>query len=190
MEISFLRVYLLSGLLLHKALWEAMNDRRGSPARAVRPLKVRLLSGIKVGILLAIAAQTLLPEFLPVSRDPGVLRAVGAAIYTLGLLAAMTGRIQLGRNWSDIEKSYVKQDHALVARGIYRYVRHPIYAGDLLLLLGLELALNSWCAVAVMALAIYVRRQTIREESQLLRDLPGYGEYCRRTSRFLPFVPV
>jgi protein-S-isoprenylcysteine O-methyltransferase Ste14 len=190
MAISFLRVYLLCGLLLHKALWEAMNDRRGSPARRDRPWKSRLLSGIKVGILLGIAAQTLLPDFLPVSRDPGVLRATGAALYTFGLLAAMTGRIQLGRNWSDIEKSYLKQDHALVARGIYRYVRHPIYAGDLLLLLGLELALNSWCAAGVMALAIYVRRQTIREESQLLRDLPGYGDYCRRTSRFLPFVPV
>ena len=190
MEISFLRIYLLGGLVLHKALWESMKDRRGAPAKKERPRKAQILSAVKVAILLAIAAQTLLPEFLPIAKDPAALRVAGAALYTLGLLAAMMGRVQLGRNWSDIEKSYVQQGHALVAHGIYRYVRHPIYAGDVVLLLGLELALNSWCALGVAALAIYVRRQTIREEGQLLRDLPGYEQYCRRTSRFLPFVPV
>jgi protein-S-isoprenylcysteine O-methyltransferase Ste14 len=84
----------------------------------------------------------------------------------------------------------VKQGHALVTHGLYRYVRHPIYTGDMLLLLGLELALNSWCALGVIALALYVRAQTIREESNLLKSLPGYDEYCRHTSRFLPFISV
>jgi protein-S-isoprenylcysteine O-methyltransferase len=115
------------------------------------------------------------------------LRAVGIAIYTLGLMMAVVARCQLGRNWSDIEKSRVKRDHMLVAHGIYRWVRHPIYAGDLLLL-GLELALNSWAALGVLPLALYVRQKAAGEERDLARTL-GYDDYWRRTGRFLPFLP-
>jgi len=69
-------------------------------------------------------------------------------------------------------------------------VRHPIYTGDLLLLLGLELALNSWAVIGVVAMAVYVRRQAIREERNLLEKIPGYDQYCRCTARFVPFLPV
>jgi protein-S-isoprenylcysteine O-methyltransferase Ste14 len=191
MELSWTRVYLLSGLVLHKAVWEFMKARQGASAPAkARPPMVRLLSGIKVAVLLGIIVQTLIPEVLPISANPSVLRSAGLAIYTLGLLTAIAGRVQLGWNWSDIEKAYVKQDHALVSHGLYGYVRHPIYTGDVLLVLGLELALNSWLALGTVALAVYVRRQAVREERQLGRVLPGYEEYCRRTARFLPFLPV
>jgi protein-S-isoprenylcysteine O-methyltransferase Ste14 len=102
---------------------------------------------------------------------------------------AIVARCQLGRNWSDIEKSRVKGDHALVAHGIYRWVRHPIYAGDLLLLAGLQLALNSWVVLAVLPLALYVRQKAAGEERDLAKTLAGYDDYCRRTARFLPFLP-
>lgn len=191
MEISFVRIYLLCGLLAHKALWEFMKVRDSRPAeKKVRSLKVRVLSGIKLVILLAILAQTVTPAFLPIANAPASLRTVGLVCFTLGLLTAIVGRVQLGRNWSDIEKSYVKRDHALVVHGLYRYIRHPIYAGDLLLLLGLEMALNSWCFLGAVALALYVRQQAIREERNLLESLPGYDQYCSRTARFVPFVPV
>jgi protein-S-isoprenylcysteine O-methyltransferase Ste14 len=190
MEISLLRLYLLFGLLLHKAVWEYMKARQGAAhEKKVSTLKVRILSALKLCILLGIIAQTLLPEMLPLSESP-VLPVVGAILYTLGLAMAVMGRIQLGWNWSDIEKAYVKQDHALVAHGLYRYVRHPIYAGDILLLAGLELALNSWGVLGAAAIAIYVRSRAVREERSLKSALPGYEQYCRRTSRFLPFLPV
>lgn len=191
MEISVVRAYLLCGLLLHKAVWEALKDRKqGLAARESRSWKVRLLARVKIAILLAIVAQTLLPPFLPIWNAPVALRSAGVILYSLGLLAAVSARIQLGRNWSDIEKSRVNQEHALVARGLYRYVRHPIYAGDLLLLFGLELALNSWCVLGVFAVVLYVRRQAIHEERQLLKAIPGYEGYCRNTARFVPLLPI
>jgi protein-S-isoprenylcysteine O-methyltransferase Ste14 len=193
MEFSFIRIALLLGLVLHKVVWEILKRKQAATpaaAKAPRSLKVRVLSTVKVVILLAIVAQTLLPDFLPISSDPGTLRTIGAVVYAVGLLAAVTARIQLGRNWSDIEKSYVQRDHQVVAHGLYRWVRHPIYAGDLILLLGLELALNSWCVLGVVVLAGYVRHKAIGEERKLLSTLPGYDQYFRRTTRFLPFVPV
>jgi protein-S-isoprenylcysteine O-methyltransferase Ste14 len=191
MEFLLLRGYLLGGLLAHKAVWEILK-RRQPPRETpkIQTPRTRLLSAVKVVILAALVVQTVAPEFLPIARDPTALRIVGTILYTLGLLMALTARLQLGRNWSDIEKASLLENHALVAHGLYRWVRHPIYAGDVLLLLGLELALNSWGATGVVALALYVRRQAMSEERALLRTLPGYDQYCRRTARFLPFLPV
>jgi protein-S-isoprenylcysteine O-methyltransferase Ste14 len=184
------RTYLLLGLVIHKAVWEIMKRQEQPPqGKKSQPLKTQLASGVKLAVLAAIVAQILSPQLLPISRAPATIRAAGLLLYTLGWVTAVTARIQLGRNWSDIEKSYVKQDHALVAHGLYRAVRHPIYSGDLLLLLGLELALNSWAVIGVAAVAIYVRQQAIREERNLLDKIPGYDQYCRRTARFVPFLP-
>jgi protein-S-isoprenylcysteine O-methyltransferase Ste14 len=190
MHLDWMRIYLVGGLVLHKAVWEIMKRRDGAPAPAKnRTMKSQILSLIKIAILAGIVGQALGLDILPLPGQPD-LRAAGMIVYTAGLLTAVVARLQLGRNWSDIEKSYVKRDHALVARGLYRYVRHPIYAGDLLLLLGLELAVESWAVLGVIAVAIYARRQAIREEHTLMQTLPGYAEYLRRTSRFIPFLPV
>lgn len=185
--VTLLRIYLLAGLVFHKAVWEVMKRRihGGGPAKSPS-LMARLLSAVKIAILAGIVAQTLLPDFLPISSDPGGVRVAGAILYSAGLLIAVMARIQLGRNWSDIEKSFVAETHMLVARGLYRFVRHPIYTGDVMLLAGLELALNSWAVLAVVPLMFYVRMQAVQEEAKLLKSLPGYDRYCRETSRFLP----
>lgn len=181
-----LRWYLLAGLIAHKALWEWM--KRGTP-RAPRPgLGLGVVKAVKVAVLAGIAVQTVLPAVMPIASDPALLRAVGGAIYTLGLATALAGRLQLGSNWSDIEAARIQGRHVVVSHGVYRYVRHPIYAGDVTLLIGLELALNSWLVLGVLALAPVVLRQAVQEERALARSLPGYAEYCARTKRFIPFV--
>jgi protein-S-isoprenylcysteine O-methyltransferase Ste14 len=76
----------------------------------------------------------------------------------------------------------------VVAYGVFRYIRHPIYVGDLLLLLGLELSLNSWLVLAVVCMIPGVLRQAVREERMLVIALPGYAAYCARTKRFIPFL--
>ena len=187
---DWLRLYLLGGLVLHKLVWEVLKRRQDSqaPPAPSQDLKTLLVKAVKLGILLAIVAQTLLPDFLPIAREPGALRLWGAAIYTAGLAIAITGRLQLGGNWLDIESAGVLDHQRVVNTGLYRYIRHPIYTGDLLLLLGLELALNSWCVLLVILLAPPVLLKAVAEERMLSRTLPGYGDYCRRTKRFVPFV--
>jgi protein-S-isoprenylcysteine O-methyltransferase Ste14 len=177
-----LRLYLLAGLALHKIVWEVLK-RGGSPGRG--PLLIR--AG-KVAVLAGIAIQTLLPDVLPICGEPAVLRAAGTAIFTLGLATAVAARIQLGDNWSDIEAARVAAHQSVVVRGPYALIRHPIYTADLTLLLGLELALNSWLVAGVAVVAPIVLRKAIREEQMLVHNLPGYSDYCRRTKRFIPFI--
>jgi len=184
-----LRGYLLAGLLIHKAVWEILKRRSGRQRATSGGMALRLVKATKVAILVGLVVQTMLPmEILPIREDPSAVRAIGTAIYTVGLLVAILARLQLGKNWSDIETPQIAAGQAVVSRGLYRSIRHPVYVGDLMLLLGLELALNSWLVLGALALIPIVSRRAIREEKLLAETLPGYDDYMRRTKRFIPFV--
>ena len=188
---DLLRIYLLLGLVSHKVLWELFKRRRhGSEMlrSGSLSLRQRLIKAAKIGILISIVAQTLMLDVLPIAPEPFGIRIVGIVIYTVGLLVAMIGRVQLSDNWSDIEAAQVLDRQVVVSHGLYRYIRHPIYIGDLLLLIGLELSLNSWLVIAVGLMAPVVLWQAIREERMLVKALPGYDLYCSETKRFIPFL--
>ena len=186
-----LRIYLLAGLALHKIVWEILKkrQRRSSAAEpAVRRKSVSFVRLIKLVVALGLFAQICLPDIFPITSHPAFLRMIGLVLFTFGLTTAIVARIQLGRNWSDIEVGQVKQDHALVNIGMYRYIRHPIYTGDLIMLLALELCLNSWLVLAIVSIAIPTIYQTIQEEKRLAETVSGYKTYSSQTKRFIPFV--
>jgi protein-S-isoprenylcysteine O-methyltransferase Ste14 len=116
------------------------------------------------------------------------LQIVGMVIYCVGLATAILGRIQLGANWSNLEDYQVLQEQSLVTHGVYRYIRHPIYTGDFLLLLGLQLALNSWLVLGVLILLPIIIRQTSAEEHLMAHAFPQYNAYRARTKRFIPYL--
>jgi protein-S-isoprenylcysteine O-methyltransferase Ste14 len=84
----------------------------------------------------------------------------------------------------------VEADQRLVSTGPYAVIRHPMYAGALLLLIGTPIAVGCWWGlVAVAALAAVIVWRLIDEESVLLDRLPGYTEYRRRVKhRLVPGV--
>lgn len=186
-----LRAYLFTGLALHKIVWEVMkrgHSTANARASATKSSSLTLVKAAKIAILLGLFAQLFLPAILPITSDSEKLQLAGAIIFTFGLAIALLARIALGNNWSDIEIGRVKDDHALVNRGVYRYVRHPIYTGDLAMLAGFELCLNSWLLIAVVAIAIPTISRAIREEKGLAKSVTGYDAYCTQTKRFIPFV--
>ncbi len=186
----FWRAYLLGGLIAHKLVWEILK-RRGAPEAAATPpatLPVQLVKAVKICVLVGLVMQTALPEVIPISAAPHLLRPTGLTLYTLGLFVAVLGRVQLGDSWADIETPELQRARRVVAHGIYRYIRHPIYAGDLLLLLGFELSLNSWLVLGLTALVPVVVWRALREERALADSLPEYARYCAGTKRFVPFL--
>jgi protein-S-isoprenylcysteine O-methyltransferase Ste14 len=88
--------------------------------------------------------------------------------------------------------AHVQEDrgHHVVARGPYRFIRHPMYAGLCLLGLGVPLALGSWWALipgGLFALTFVYR--TGQEDRFLSASLPGYREYARTTRfRLIPGI--
>ena len=186
---DLVRTALFFGLVLHKAIWEILK-RADPPARrrSAVPLGPRLVKILKILVLAFLLVQTLFLDILPISGAPAPLHIVGGVLYLLGLGLAIAGRMQLGRNWLDLENFAVRPTQTIVDRGIYRYVRHPIYTGDVLLVTGLELVLRSWLVLAVVPLALVIVKQVLAEETLLSRAFPSYARYCAETKRFIPFV--
>ena len=75
----------------------------------------------------------------------------------------------------------------LVTRGIYRWVRHPMYTAVLIMGLGVSWAANSWCSriIWLTLLAVLVRKAWM-EEDWMIGAHPDYAGYRDRTARFLP----
>lgn len=78
----------------------------------------------------------------------------------------------------------------VISIGPYRHVRHPMYSGLVLYIVGTALTLGSWIGVAFGSLLIAaVALRAIFEEQTLLRELPGYEEYMKRIRfRMIPGV--
>ncbi|MGE3167614.1 MAG: isoprenylcysteine carboxylmethyltransferase family protein [Pyrinomonadaceae bacterium] len=175
--------------MIHKVIWEVLRQRADDKPVESKALTLTLIKGIKISILLGVIVQIWLPaDVFPIAVNSLPVRSVGVVVYTLGLITAIAARIQLGKNWANIETGQVLERQSVVAKGVYGYVRHPIYVGDLLLLFGLELALNSWLVLGVLILAPIVMLKAVKEEQMLINALPGYAAYCSRSKRFIPFV--
>lgn len=183
-----LQLYLFFGLIFHKVIWEVLKLRSAEKPVESASAKLKIIKSVKVAILLGVIVQIWIPDLPPIMSDPFWLRLAGVILFTLGLATAVTARFQLGDNWANIETGQVLRRQNVVESGIYGFVRHPIYTGDLLLLLGLELALNSWLVCGILLLAPVVTLQAMKEEQMLVEAFPGYEQYCRRSKRFIPFI--
>ena len=75
----------------------------------------------------------------------------------------------------------------LVSSGPYRWIRHPIYSSNLMLMIGLLLTGGSlWLLVNLAVLVVYYVPTIRREEAAIAQEFPEYGEYMKRTGRFFP----
>jgi len=188
--VEILRWILFSGLILHKLLWEVVKKRDSSSIRH-RHFELSfksLIKFVKIIILIFLVIQTLFLDLFPISGQPIGLRIIGTTIYFVGLAMALIARLQLGKNWVNIEDGQVLSGQSLITDGIYKYIRHPIYTGDIFLLIGLELALNSWLVLGIFVPLLVAIRQALAEEALLSQVFPDYNAYCRRTKRFIPFI--
>ena len=124
-------------------------------------------------------------RFVP---DSPAIAWTGLALTVAGCAFAIWARLLLGGNWSS--SVTVKQDHQLIRRGAYTIVRHPIYSGFLLGMLGTALALGQWRGIAGLALAGIGWRMKSRVEEAFMVGQFGaaYIEYQRQVKALIPFV--
>jgi protein-S-isoprenylcysteine O-methyltransferase Ste14 len=135
----------------------------------------------------AAIAATWLPFALPLLHGapsaPG-RQALADVLLTCGMAWALWSLRYLDRN-----VSVLAQARDVVVRGPYRWMRHPLYVGELVSSLGLSIAANSYPAlalwVALCGLQIY---RAVREEQVLLQACPAYRSYRSRTAALLPGI--
>ncbi|MGH7073554.1 MAG: methyltransferase family protein [Stellaceae bacterium] len=111
---------------------------------------------------------------------------LGDVLCALGIAVAIWARLSLGRNWG--MPMTLKENPELVTRGPYAYVRHPIYSGILLGVLGSSLVILAWIA-ALIVLSGYFVYSAKKEERLMRAQFPDrYPAYMRRTKMLIPFV--
>ncbi len=141
----------------------------------------------QVTLLVAIGASALVGlEWPDPLRVPAY--AVAAVLIALGFALVLVGGIQLGSALTPFPAP--RGDGELTAAGLYRFARHPMYGGGILVAAGWSLLFASVVGgVLTIALVVLFELKSRREEAWLADHYPGYAEYRRRTPRrFLPLV--
>jgi protein-S-isoprenylcysteine O-methyltransferase Ste14 len=146
------------------------------------------LAGARVALLVVIVC---LVQGLGLWSHPAkaglALVAAGLALFALGLALAIWARLYIGRNWG--MPMTRKQEPELVTSGPYRHVRHPIYSGIILAMLGTALATTLYGLIAVGVLAAYFIFSATREEAYLAEQFPGtFPAYKHATKMLIPFL--
>lgn len=137
-----------------------------------------------------LASPPIWPDFLTARLLPATLGTFvfGAILVVVGLCFAIWARYHIGRNWSGVIT--VKQDHDLVRTGPYSLVRHPIYSGLLLAIIGSAIARGNSVAVVAVALVLFsfLRRVSVEERWMTETFGAAYDDYRASTPALVPFT--
>lgn len=162
--------------------------RQGHPHRVVdrRSLFV-LWFFLAAGLVAAAGLRTITAGWIQLARP--LLAAVAVALMLLGMLLRWAAMITLGRFFSAHVE--IAAEQPLVTTGLYRHVRHPAYAGIILVAIGIGVTYENWISLlAVTAMVVLGVANRVRIEEKALREYYGaaYEAYYRSTKRFLPFI--
>ncbi|NUP99937.1 MAG: isoprenylcysteine carboxylmethyltransferase family protein [Armatimonadetes bacterium] len=115
-----------------------------------------------------------------------LLTVVGLTLVLVGTAVNLLGRLALGGNWANQVTVYRQQ--TLVTRGVFRLVRHPLYASLLWMFYGAALVYHNLAALLAVTLVFWpmMRLRAAQEEALLRQRFPEYAAYCRRVGRFWP----
>jgi protein-S-isoprenylcysteine O-methyltransferase Ste14 len=114
------------------------------------------------------------------------VEVVGLVLILVGFALSIWARRHLGQLWSN--RVALKVGHQLIQSGPYARVRHPIYSGLLLAMLGTAVFVGKWRALLGVALFFAAHWQKARREEALLSHEFGvdYEQYCKRTGSLIP----
>ena len=116
-----------------------------------------------------------------------LIGAIGVVLCVIGIGLAVWARVHLGRNWG--MPMSTKESPELVTTGPYAFVRHPIYTGILLAMLGSALGENAFWVLPLVLFGTFFVYSARREEELMIEQFPEqYPAYMQRTNMLLPRI--
>jgi protein-S-isoprenylcysteine O-methyltransferase Ste14 len=145
-------------------------------------------AGFRVAVILLVLLllRLKLLKHNTVTHNPWLM-GIGLAVFLLGLALAVWARIYIGTNWGMPMSR--KEDPELVTTGPYSKVRHPIYTGIILGLVGTALAVSLYWLIGAVVMGGYFIYSATNEERYMTEQFPSdYPEYKQSTKMLIPFV--
>jgi protein-S-isoprenylcysteine O-methyltransferase Ste14 len=126
-------------------------------------------------------------EYSYLLRNNNYITIIGITIVFLGIIIRGLSIKYLGEYFSRDIETWSK--HHVVDRGLYKYIRHPAYLGNIIQILGFPLILNAYYSLTLSVLVIFCFLKRIELEEDFLEDnLKGYNDYKKETYRLIPFI--
>jgi protein-S-isoprenylcysteine O-methyltransferase Ste14 len=186
----FLAVFALStwipSVYLMRTNPAALERRMRGPLAETRMLQ-RVVIGVIFICFPAMFVVSALDHRFGWSPVPATVSLAGDVLVAIGLILDMFVVIQNGYAAVNV---VVEDGQHLISSGLYGLVRHPMYTGNVILMLGIPLALGSYWGLLFVIPGLIVLVLRIRDEEDLLvHELSGYREYAQHVRyRLLPYV--
>jgi protein-S-isoprenylcysteine O-methyltransferase Ste14 len=187
----FLAVFALStwipSVYLMRTNPEALERRmRVGPSAEARTLQRILITVVFISFPAMFVISALDHRF-GWSSVPASVSVIGDVLVAIGLGLSMLVIVQNSYAAANVT---VEAGQQLVSTGLYGLMRHPMYTGNVVLMLGIPLALGSYWGLLLFIPGLVVLVLRIRDEEDLLtHELSGYRDYTQRVHyRLLPYV--
>jgi len=184
-------VYIAMGIWIFPKRPDLLDERSKLPLQKGQPL------ADKVVLILILVVNLAVTVFIPLDVFRWhLLPPPSLAISVLGLVLVLAGLAMIYLCFQEnafaapVVRYQEERRHSLVDTGVYRFVRHPMYSGAVLLVPGSALWLDSFAAavLSIFPILLLVIRISI-EERLLVEKLQGYEAYRQRVRfRLIPFV--
>ncbi len=179
---------LVHSLAASRTVKQWVQNRFGAQVMRFYRLGFSLMAGLTLLPVLYLAwrlpDQTLYTIPLPWAALTLLLQALGGLALLAGVL--QTGAMRFIGMDTALDPSAAQQPPRLVANGLYRYVRHPLYTGSLLALWFMPVMTWNLLALNLGITAYFIIGSRFEEDKLLDEFGPAYAEYRRRTPAFLP----
>jgi protein-S-isoprenylcysteine O-methyltransferase Ste14 len=187
----FLSVYVALSIAI--VVWLAVRDpklaerrMRGGPLAEKQPTQ-KIIMWITTAGFVAMFLVAGLDHRLGWSRMPAIVAVIGDLLVATGWWAIWRVFRENSFASATVELS---SDQKVISTGPYASIRHPMYAGGLVMFAGIPIALGSWWAVLILlALLPFLARRMFDEEQFLAANLTGYAAYMEKVRyRLIPRV--
>ena len=173
--VILLGVFVTDGIFVRRH--EGFKEKGKRKKELFSPLV--LLAWLAAAILIGYAGIGVLPDWLFYPGEILFIMGYAFTIYSISVL---------GRYYSTYVE--VLPDHKVIESGPYRLIRHPNYLGQIIGVVGLGLALQSWVSLLILLVVGggYFAYRIRNEEAFLVVEIGDYAKYMKRTKRLIPFI--
>ena len=141
---------------------------------------------IHISTIVIVCDSLFIDNFLDLEFHDNIFYVyIGVSLSVIAISLFISSKITLGKNYSPCYDQ--RAPKSITTSGLYKYIRHPIYSSNILLLIGVLLISGSYLMILnILILSLYYIVSAYREERYLINKFSYYNTYSKKTGMFIP----